>query len=367
MNLTPTSEQTQLKDGVTRFVAERFPESTRRKRAMSFNGIDRGVWKEMADLGWIGAGLSEAEGGWGGSPIETMVILEQSGYGLAPQPTVDAAVHALRLVADMRPGGEEVAGIISGDKIYTVAIVDKVPTNLSPGPGGYELSGIKRFVPIGEAADAYLVVCQMDGEPALVKVNADASGIARTAYRTLGDGYAADIAFDRVKIASDGLLASGTVAQAALARAEQFAIAAACAEAVGIAQFLLDTTLDYVKTRRQFGQPIGTFQAVQHRLADMFVAVEEARSLSIMATVKLGSADSEADKVHAIAAAKAGVLSRTIHVAREAIQLHGGVGMTEDLPLGAGFRRIKAFGLAYGDEHVQLDRMAPGIKTGVYA
>jgi alkylation response protein AidB-like acyl-CoA dehydrogenase len=173
------------------------------------------------------------------------------------------------------------------------------------------------------------------------------------------------VSFSETPILPDAVIGTGEIAKTTLAHAELHAIAALCAEGVGIAQFLLDETLAYVKLRRQFGQPIGRFQAIQHRIVDMYVAVEEARSLSLMAAINLESNDS-GQRAHALAAAKIGVLSRALHVARESIQLHGGIGMTEDLPLGAGLRRLMAMKVTYGDEAIQLDRMVPGIVSGIY-
>lgn len=372
MQLTLNSEQAQLRDAIARFIAERYPDSRRRDHADSAEGFGRDAWAQMAGLGWLGAGLSEEEGGYGGGPVEVMVIMEAAGRGLMQEPLLPVMVHSARLLLAAGRGPDAVAGILSGDEIVVVAVDEpglngaRQATRIEAGGEGYVLAGAKRLVPFGHVADAFLVSCTFQGRPAVVRVPASATGIDAVAYRTIDGRRAADLTFDGVIVPAVDLVATGDAAAGALALAEQHAMAALCAEAVGVAQFLHDTTLDYVRTREQFGQAIGRFQAVQHRMADMFATLEEARSLAVMATVKLASSG-PAERAHSVSAAKIGVLARAMHVAREAIQLHGGVGMTEDLPIGAGFRRLKALSLAFGDENHHLDRMAPGIAAGVYA
>ena len=369
MQLTLTPEQTQLSDGVDRFVAERLPESLRHSRAASPDGLDRAIWREMAELGWLAAGLAEDEGGWGGSPVETMVIMERAGHGMVSGPLVDFAVHSMRLLLACGVDATLIGGIASGDKVIAVANIDASPQNratLEVRESGLVLSGVKHLVPAGDAADAFIVTASLDGQRALVLVEANQRGVSAAGYRTLDDRRAADVTFDKVAISGEALLATGAKAQSALEQAERHAVAALCAEATGIAQYLLEATLEYAKTRQQFGQPIGRFQALQHRFADMFVAIEEARSLTMRATASMCRDDDPAGSAHAVAAAKFGVVERTMHVGREAIQLHGGVGMTEDLPIGAGFRRLKVISLMQGGQNDALDRMAPGIASGIY-
>jgi alkylation response protein AidB-like acyl-CoA dehydrogenase len=366
MNLALTPEQSQFKDTADRFIADRCAD--RRQQDSIFS---RAVWQEVADLGWLGAGLSEMESGFGGGAVETMLIMEAVGRGLMQAPFLPVMVYAVRLLLAAGQGADSVSGIVAGQNLLTIALDEPGvhrsddPTILVSGGDGFFLSGRKRFVPFGAIADGYLVTAKLDHEQAIVRVSSAARGVSATGYRTIDGHGAADISFAETPVPIANLIATGSSAENALASAEQFAIAALCAEAVGIAQFLHESTLDYLKLRKQFGQPIGRFQAIQHRLVDMFVAVEEARSLAIMAAMKVVSGGS-AERAHAIAAAKLGVLARAMYVAREAIQLHGGIGMTEDLPLGAGLRRLKALSITYGDEGTQLNRMVPGILTGVY-
>lgn len=371
MKLTLDPEQDQLKAGVLRFVADRYDDRRRRGIAASREAFSRDVWREAAELGWLGAGLSEAQGGFGGGPVETMVVMEGVGRGLMQEPFLPV-LHALSLLVASGQDAEAVSAIVAGEAVVTAALEEAGSngrhgeTQIRRAGEGFRLSGRKRLVPHGDTADGFIVSCSLGGEAALARVQVSMGGIEAVGYRTIDGRRAADVSFEDVDLAEDALIATGEAAAAALGAAKARAIAALCGEAVGIAQFLNDTTLDYAKTRQQFGRPIGSFQAVQHRLADMFVAVEEARSLAIMAAVRLAAA-TPAERDHAMAAAKLGVMARALHVAREAIQLHGGVGMTEDLPIGAGFRRLKALSLAHGDENAQLDLMTPGIAAGIYA
>jgi alkylation response protein AidB-like acyl-CoA dehydrogenase len=366
MNLPLTFEQIQFKDTVDRFAAAWCADGKQQDRTFS-----RATWQQLADLGWLGAGLSEMDGGIGGGPIETMLIMEAVGRSLMQAPFLPVMVHATKLLLAVGQEVAAVAGIIAGQNLLTIALDEPAahrsgnPTILNHSGDGFVLSGRKRLVPFGVQADGYLVSAKLDKQQAIVRVSATAHGVSATGYPTIDGHGAADVSFVNASVPVEGLVAIGSRAENGLVCAEQFAITALCAEAVGIAQFLYESTLDYVKQRQQFGQPIGRFQVIQHRLVDMLVAVEEARSLALMASTKVVYGGS-AEAAHAIAAAKLGVLSRAMHVARESIQLHGGIGMTESLPLGAGLRRLKALNATYGDEGTQLNRMRPGILTAVY-
>jgi alkylation response protein AidB-like acyl-CoA dehydrogenase len=293
--------------------------------------------------------------------VETAVILEEAGRGLLPEPLL-AATTAIRLLAEAQPAGALLEAAVAGEELL-VAAVDDASAGSEPGlrlstaNGAPVLTGTTRHVIAAEHATRLLLSCASEGGIALVSVARDAPGITLDSYRTLDGQRAANITFADVALEDGAVLAQGAQAEAALEAARELTIAMLCAEATGVAGFLFDETLAYLKTRRQFGQVIGRFQALQHRMADMFVALEEARSLSLMATVALAGTDPAA-RARALSAAKIGVVARAMHVAREAIQLHGGVGMTQELPIGAGFRRIKALEISFGGEHHHLDRMA---------
>jgi alkylation response protein AidB-like acyl-CoA dehydrogenase len=361
VKLTLSPEQTQLKDSVARFVATHGAKGELTGEALQKVDFRPDLWRQMAELGWLGAGLSEAEGGYGGGAVETAVILEEAGRGLLPEPLL-AATTAIRLLAEAQPAGALLEAAVAGDELL-VAAADDAGSGSEPGlrlstaNSQVVLTGTTPHLNAAEHATRLLLPCASEDGIAIVSVQKDAPGVTLDGYRTLDGRRAANITFADVAVEDGAVLARGAQAEAALQAARDLTVAMLCAEATGVASFLFDETLAYLKTRRQFGQVIGRFQALQHRMADMFVALEEARSLSLMATVALADADPKA-RARALSAAKIGAVARAMHVAREAIQLHGGVGMTQELPIGAGFRRIKTLELSFGSEHHHLDRLA---------
>ena len=361
MNLTLSTEQSQLKDNAARFVARHGVRGELAGALAHSGGSRRDIWNGAAELGWLGAGLSEDEGGFGGGPVETMVIMEEAGRGLMPEPFLTAAIAA-RLLAETRPGSDLVAALVSGEEVIVPALDDgRTPgagTTLSGEAGARTLSGVKELVAAAEHADRLIVSCSTpEGVAALAAIPANVAGVNMDGYRTMDGRRAATISFQAVAVPEDAILALGDKAGAALAAAKDAALAALSAEAVGIAYFLIDQTLDYLKTRHQFGQPIGRFQALQHRMADLFVALEEARSLTVMATVSLGGEDTAA-RARTVSAARIGTISRTLHVAREAIQLHGGVGMTAEYAVGHYFKRVTMIDATFGDADHHLRALA---------
>lgn len=364
MNLTLSAEQNQFRDAVARFVTDHGVRGSLAGEEASTGAFRRDLWTSAAELGWLGAGLSEEEGGFGGGPVETMIVMEEAGRGLLPEPFLPAIIAA-RLLAVTQPGSDLLAALVAGEDLI-VPVLDDEHANgriVLSGDGDAELLSGRKALAIGAGlADHFIVSCTTaDAIPALVVVAADAAGVELNCHKTLDGRSAATITFTNVAVPETAIVARGETAAAACVAAQAAGLAALCAEATGVADFLFAETLEYLKTRSQFGQHIGRFQAIQHRMADMFIALEEARSLTVMATLRLISAEAgnlvenlDCD----LSAAKIGVTSRAMHIAREAIQLHGGVGMTQELPIGAGFKRIKALELMFGDEGYHLDRMA---------
>ncbi|WP_342641042.1 acyl-CoA dehydrogenase family protein [Rhodoligotrophos ferricapiens] len=361
MDLSLTPEQKLLQDSVARFAAEHYGKRKRSPSADPSDGFDRETWREIAALGWLGAGLEERNGGFGGGPVETMVIMEGAGKALMSEPLLATMVMATRLLVETGQSADDIAPLLAGDEIITAALADRATGTLTLARGGQGavLSGREPLMPYGDAADRFILAAKAEeaGETVLISLPAQASGVSRKGFRTLDGWPAAALAFENTPVSEDEILARGQAADRAQSIAADHAIAALCAEAVGIAQGLFDRTLDYLKQREQFGQPIGRFQALQHRMADMFIALEEARSLMIMATMALTGPEGDS-RQRTLSAARLGVLSRTLHIGREAIQLHGGMGMTEELPVGAGFRRLKTLDLIFGGEPPHLERVA---------
>jgi alkylation response protein AidB-like acyl-CoA dehydrogenase len=349
-----SDEQNMLRDTAARFL-EGLP-----TRPLA----DRALWGTMADMGWLGAGFSESEGGFGGGPAEVGIVMEMAGRVQLRAPLIEAMVLGARVLVQA-PNAEALAQVLDGSRLELPALLESgtghkplTPrTRLSGADGAQTLSGVKFAVPFAAMADGFIVsATDAQGALVLLRIAADADGLSQHARRLMDGTQAADLTFDRVAVCARDIVCRGNAAQTALAEALDHATAALCAEAVGVAGALHDRTLEYLKTRTQFGQPIGAFQALQHRMADLTIALEEARSLAMMANHALsGRAGLERDRL--LSAAKQGVCARTMHIGREAIQMHGGIGMTEDLPVGSGFRRLKMLSLGYGDEGWHLDRI----------
>jgi alkylation response protein AidB-like acyl-CoA dehydrogenase len=363
MSLGLTPEQVMLQQAAQRYFADCYDDRARRKRRDMPERFSRETWREMAELGWLGAGFSEEEGGFGGGVIETMILMEEAGSALVQEPLLSSMVVAGRLLAEAE---QDISSLLSGDEIIVPALTEKdrlfdpfkVEATICRAEGGYVVRGVKNMILDGGAADYFIVTARegdRKGALVLLRLPADAKGVRVLPFPTMDGRSAALLDMENIGVGEEAVIARGAHAERALSAATDHAIVAICAEAVGVSRSLLDRTIDYLKTRCQFGQPIGRFQALQHRAADMFIAHEEARSLALMAAAAL--ALPEVDRRQRLSAAKVGVMARTLHVGREAIQLHGGVGMTDELPVGDGFKRLKVLSFLFGDEHFHLERM----------
>jgi alkylation response protein AidB-like acyl-CoA dehydrogenase len=272
-------------------------------------------------------------------------------------PLVETAVIATHILSRTRQTSllEET---IAGTRVIVPAFIPTgrdgdLPT-LTANGRGFHLDGACSLVTFGDQCDGLLVLARSrTGETSLVHIELPCEGVHIEGCAALDGGRVARIRFDDVSVSDASVLARGEDADAIVADAIDHATGAICAEALGIASMLHSRTLDYAAQRVQFGQPIAKFQAIQHRFADMFMAIEEARSLTIMATTALGQPRS-AGRTVSLAAAKVGVMSRALHIARESIQLHGGIGFTSELPLGDGLKRLKVLNVLLGDEEHHL-------------
>ncbi|SEO67262.1 Acyl-CoA dehydrogenase [Salinihabitans flavidus] len=364
MEFSLSDEQNMLRDTAERWLAS----------LPSRPQADRALWREIADMGWLGAGFSEAEGGIDGGPVEVAVIMEMAGRALLRAPLIEGMVLGARLLSGAG-AKTSLANVLEGQSIELPALEEPNQRHAPFTPdlrlmdcgGGHRLSGTKSLVSWATLADHFLISAS-DGAGSLVllRVPADREGISLRERRLLDGGDAADLLLTDVAIGHDDILCQGNTAEDVLSEALDHATAALCAEAVGLADLLHERTLEYLKTREQFGQPIGSFQALQHRMVDLNIALEEARSLAMMANHALSLPAGEA-RVSPLSAAKQGVCARCLQIGREAIQLHGGIGMTEELPIGSAFRRLKALSLGLGDEAWHLERIADArgeISTG---
>ncbi|WP_250504189.1 acyl-CoA dehydrogenase family protein [Caballeronia sp. AZ7_KS35] len=361
MRLEYSSEQIALADSVARFAERDYAFEQRRKVVRSEEGISREHWATFAKLGWFGAGLAEAEGGFGGSAVENAVLFEGFGRMLLVEPVLAHAVLALQALAGLPPGparDELIEPAVAGETILTLAhdepqgwgSLDWVECAAASVDGNWQLSGAKSRVLGGTVADTLIVSARVAGAAAnpdgigLFLVNAGAPGLSRRPYRLVDNSRVADIALRQTPAQ---LLARGRDANGALARATRHAIVASCAEALGAMEAALWQTRDYLKTRSQFGSTLNHFQALQHRMADMLIETELSRSMLLQALAALGDAGPAGER--GIAAAKVAIARSALFVTGQAIQLHGGIGMTDELAVGHYYKRALVVASLFGD------------------
>jgi hypothetical protein len=371
MDFNFTEEQQLLADTVKRFVREDYTFERRREILKTPEGWSRDVWRSLADLGLTALNVPEAHGGLNASPVDTMLVMNALGEGLLVEPFLSASVLAPALLAglgDAKAAAELFEGIVSGERIVIVAHqeprtrgeIQSVTTRAEKTAGGYVLDGFKAVVAHGGAADELLVTARVGGQPgdadgiSVFRVDPKASGVTVTSYATIDGQRAADIELKRVKVAADRRVGSEGKAFAAVEAAHEIALSALCAEAVGIMKAINATTLEYTKSRKQFGVPIAKFQVLQHRMADMFLHAEQATSMSYLAAIKCVDPDA-GERKRALSAAKVVIGQAGRFVAQQAVQLHGGMGMTDELMVSHHFKRLTAIDLILGDTdfHIQ--------------
>src|SRR6516164_6641388 len=327
MDFEFSEEQRLLKDSVEHLLSDRYDFEQRKAYMQEPGGFGRALWKQYADLGLLGLPFDEAHGGSGGGPVETMIVAEAFGRALALEPYLATVV---------RDGM------------------------------GYVIDGQKSLVLNGDAADKLIVSARVSGNRrdrdglALFVIDAGAPGVTRRDYATVDGMRAADVTLANVKTGPDAVLGQAGAAYPVIERVADEAMAALCAEAVGAMATMHELTLDHLRTRKQFGVPIGSFQVLQHRAVDMFVALEQARSMAMLATMMVAEPDAS-ERRKAISAAKVQIGRSGRIVGHGAIQLHGGIGMTMEYKVGHYFKRVTAIDTAFGDADYHLGLLA---KTG---
>jgi alkylation response protein AidB-like acyl-CoA dehydrogenase len=371
MDFNFTEEQQLLADTVKRFVREDYTFEKRREILKSAEGWSRDIWRSLADLGLTALNVPEAHGGLNAGPVDTMLVMNALGEGLVVEPFLSAAVLTpalLTQLGDEKAAADLFEGIVSGERIVIVAHqepktrgeLQSVSTRAEKTSDGYVLDGHKAVIAHGGAADELLVTARVSGQPgdadgiSVFRVDPKAAGVTVKGYATMDGQRAADIELKRVKVAADRRIGAEGKAFAAIEAAHEIALSALCAEAVGIMKAINATTLEYTKSRKQFGVPIAKFQVLQHRMADMFLHSEQATSMSYLAAIKCVDPD-VAERKRAIAAAKVVVGQAGRFVGQQAIQLHGGMGMTDELMVSHHFKRLTALDLILGDTdfHIQ--------------
>lgn len=359
MDFHYSEEQIALRDTLGRYIARDYSFEARRALAQSALGFSREHWRRFAELGLLALPFPEAYGGLNGSAIDTMLVMEAFGRGLVLEPylaTVVLAGHLLRDAASAAQKEALLPAIGRGELLLALAHhepggryeTDRVRTSAVAAGPGWKLSGHKAVVLGGASADKLLVSAHSGAGISLFLVEATAAGLGVRAYRTQDGGRAAEVRLEDVVVGPQALVGPEGGALPLIEHALDYGIAALCAEAVGIMAALDEATLDHLKTRRQFGQPIGRFQALQHRMAEMVIATEQARSMAMLAAVKADAAD-PAERRRALSAAKAYVGRQARFVGQQAVQLHGGMGVVEELNVSHYFKRLTMIDLTFGD------------------
>ena len=375
MDFSYSDEQQMLQDSVQKFVGGQYDFDTRRKIIKSDKGYSDDNWSLFAELGWLTVPFREEDGGFGGSAVDLMVVMEEFGKGMVVEPFVATAVLSGGLISELGNAAQKEAllgAVMEGSLQLATAYAEadsrynlaSVGTTARREGDVYTIHGDKILVLNGASADKLLVIARTsgnkpdtDGISAFV-VDASAAGISKREYPTVDGHRAAEVHFNNVKVGADALLGAEGKALSALENAVDRATLAVSAEAVGAMDCLLKKTVEYAKTRKQFGVAIGTFQALQHRMSEMFIECQLARSIVIMAAMKLDSAAPEAEKAKAVAAAKARVGRAMRKVGQEAVQLHGGIGVTDELDVGHYFKRLTSIEHQFGNTDFHLARYA---------
>jgi pimeloyl-CoA dehydrogenase small subunit len=374
MDFSFTDEQRLLKESVERLLTDRYGFEARKCFMDERAGWSRTLWRSYAELGLLGLPFEDKHGGIGGGPVETMIVMEAFGRALALEPFFETVVLAgglLRLGASEAMRAALIPKIAGGDLLLAFAHGERqsrydlahVAAAARREGEDYVLDGAKSLVIHGDCADKLIVSARLDGGHrdrdglGLFVVDADAAGVARRGYPTVDGLRAAEVTFSGVRIGADQILGEPGRAFPLIAQAVDAAIAALAAEAVGAMAALHEMTIEYVKTRKQFGVPIGSFQVLQHRAAEMLIALEQARSMAFYATMMAEEPD-PTERRRAIAAAKVQIGRSGRFVGQQAIQLHGGIGMTMEYKAGHYFKRLTTIDALFGDADHHLATLA---------
>jgi alkylation response protein AidB-like acyl-CoA dehydrogenase len=373
MDFTFSEEQQMLLETTRRFIAKDYGFEARRKiMEKSAQGANREVWQGLADLGLLALNVPEQHDGLGGTPIETMLVMTAMGEGLVLEPYLASAVLSTRIISALGTAAQQAALLpsMAGGELIAVLAHDEpatrfdwksVTTTAAAVDSGYVLTGHKSVVPHAASADILLVTARIaapgaTGRLGVFTVPRSAAGLRQIPYATVDGAGASEILLDQVRLSADALLGTGeTDAVTAIGEALDAGLAAVCAEAVGALDRLLAATVEYTRTRKQFGVPIAKFQALQHRMADMVLHIEQARSMSYLAAVRCADPDQDA-RVSALSAAKVVIGQACRFVGQQAVQLHGGMGVTDELDVSHYFKRLMAIELQFGstDHHLEM-------------
>jgi pimeloyl-CoA dehydrogenase small subunit len=374
MNFELSQEQQLLADSLKRFTTNDYGFDARAKIVASPRGWSAEVWAALAEMGLLGLPFPAEHDGFGGTAVDVMIVMEAIGEALIVEPYLatvglggqfvtrgGSPAQRKRLLPAIAQGQCRMAfAHIEPGARYDLA---QVGLRARREGDGFVLDGDKRVVLHGAAADVLVVSARTAGQStdphgvSLFLVDKTAPGLTVKEYRTIDELRAADISFSGVAVPRDALVGLEGAGLPLIEEVVDYATALLCAEAVGAIRFANDTTLEYLKTRRQFGVPIGTFQVLQHRMVDMVISYEQARSMACLACVKVDTAGA-AERRRVVSAAKVKVADACRHVSQESVQLHGGMGMSEELKVSHTFRRLTMIGQTFGDAEHHLERFA---------
>jgi pimeloyl-CoA dehydrogenase small subunit len=373
MDFSFSEEQVLLRNSISKYLAENYGFETFKKISRGEPGWSRENWKQFAELGLLAAPFPEAHGGLGGGPVDTMIIMEEFGRALVVEPYASTVVVAGNFL--MRGGSEAqreewLGKIAGGDTVIAFAFAEPqgrfnfadLTTTAKKQGSSYVLSGQKAVVLGAPWADTLIVTARTAGGQrdekgvSVFLVDKKSKGIMARDYPTVDGLRASEITFENVEVPASNLIGAADQGLGLIEFATDAAIAAHAAEAVGAMKVLLDTTVEYSKTRKQFGVPIGKFQVLQHRMVDMFMNYEQSSSITYMVTLKLDEGDVERKKAASAAKVQIGKAGR--FVGQNAVQIHGGMGMTDELNVGHYFKRLTMLDTLYGNVDHHLKRYA---------
>ena len=375
MDFNYSDEQQQLADSLRKYLANEYDFEARKAALDSASGISEEAWSTFAQMGLMAIPIAEADGGFGGGAVDLMAAMEACGEALVVEPLLDAIGIGGRLVAKAGSAAQRAAllpGVIDGSTRIACAYLEPgrryetnpATTTAQKSGAGWRLDGEKVVVVGAPSASHLLISARTSGAygdaagVSLFLLQRATPGLAINAYRTVDGQRAGDVRLDRVAVSADALVGAEGAALPALEEALDFATALLCADAVGAMKYANDATLEYLKTRKQFGMPIGAFQALQHRMVDMFIECEQARSMAILAACRIDAAVDPRERMRAVSAAKVRIADAARKVSQEAIQLHGGMGMTEEMKVSHTFRRLTTIAQRFGDADHHLERYA---------
>ena len=372
MDFSFTEEQTLLEESVAKYIQNDYDFESRQKLVKSEDGFSKDNWATFAELGWLGVPFAEEDGGFGGGAVESMLMAESFGKGLLVEPylaTVVLAGGAIKHGGSAEQKAKYLPGIVDGSTQAALAYAEPqgrfnladLTTTAGKQGDGYVLNGYKAVVMNGPAADILVVSARTSGDQrdedgvSVFVIDANTEGVSRRDYPTVDGMRASEVTLENVKVSADELLGGEGKGLAIIERTIDDGILAVGAEAVGCMEVLYKNTVEYCKTREQFGQPIGKFQVLQHRMVDMFMEHEQSKSLMYMAAMRMDEGyGPEAQK--AVSAFKVQVGKSGRFVGQNAVQLHGGMGMTDELNIGHYFKRLTIIDTLFGNVDYHLKR-----------